>query len=82
MSSSSITDAAADAGTKCTNDSQKLLLQKEDGVGELEESIDEGGVIYGQDMNERIGPGFVSLDHETLEKLQNNDPSVTKVSDT
>lgn len=30
-------------------------------------------------MNERIGPGFVSLDHETLEKLQNNDPSVTKV---
>lgn len=75
-------DAAADADTKCTDDSQKL---QKDGVGEEkttstsnDESIDEG-VIYGQDMNERIGPGYISLDQETLDKLQNNDPSVTKV---
>ena len=42
---------------------------------------DDEGEIYGQDMGSRFSfkNGFVSLNQETLLKLQKDDPAVTKV---
>ena len=83
--------AAAAADKEDISRTQNSHADADDGGGEEEvgddasissdTSDDDEGEIYGQDMGSRFSfkNGFVSLNQETLLKLQKDDPAVTKV---
>ena len=80
------TAAAADKDISRTQNSHADDGGGEEEVGDdasisSDTSDDDEGEIYGQDMGSRFSfkNGFVSLNQETLLKLQKDDPAVTKV---